>query len=369
MLHLLFTELKQHYAGFNAFSYLSSRAILALLTAILFSMAVYPPFIKLLRALKLGQPIRELQPINHMEKKGTPTMGGVVIIVSTLFSALLWMDTFNRHLWTLAIITIGYGFIGFLDDYLKITKKTTDGLKSRHKMFGLTLVAALAVGWHMWAASKIPIQPSNMHHNYTSLNFPFLKDFIINLGVFYAPFALLVITGTSNAVNLTDGLDGLAIGPVLTCSIAMMVLCYVTGNAVVSKYLYYHLVSGSGEVIVFLAALIGSSIGFLWYNTWPAQVFMGDSGSLPLGGILGTVAIISGHEILLVIMGGVFVVEALSVIIQVTSFKTRGKRIFKMAPIHHHYEKLGWPEQKITIRAWIISFMLALFSILTLKLR
>ena len=369
MLHLLFAKLTQFYPGFNALSYLSSRAILALLTAILFSMVVYPPFIQWLRSLKLGQPIRDLQPINHKEKKGTPTMGGVVIIVSTLASALLWMEISNRHLWTLLIISVGFGAIGFLDDYLKITKKSTDGLKSRYKMIGLTIFACAAVGWHLWAAAQIAHPLGSSHHNQLSLNFPFLKEYALNLGYLYFPFALLVITGASNAVNLTDGLDGLAIGPVITCSIALLVLCYVTGNAVVSKYLYYHLVTGSGEVTVFLAGLIGASIGFLWFNTWPAQVFMGDSGSLPLGGILGAVAVISGHEFLLVIMGGVFVVEALSVIIQVGSFKMRGKRVFKMAPIHHHYEKLGLPEQKITIRAWIISFMLALFSILTLKLR
>jgi phospho-N-acetylmuramoyl-pentapeptide-transferase len=371
MLNYFFSVLTQKFAGFNVFSYLSSRAILALLTAIFFSMFVYPPFIRWLRALKLGQPIRELGPANHMEKKGTPTMGGLIIIVSTLVSALLWMDLGNRHLWTLTIITAGYGFVGFMDDYLKITKKSSDGLKSRHKMIGLTVFAAIALAWHHTSAQWHLNASSALAASYhpTAITFPFFKDLVLELGMLYFPFALLVITGSSNAVNLTDGLDGLAIGPVITCSIALLVLCYVTGNAIVSKYLYYHTVPGSGEISVFLAGLIGASIGFLWFNTWPAQVFMGDSGSLPLGGILGTVAVLSGHEILLVIMGGVFVVEALSVIIQVGSFKLRGKRVFKMAPIHHHYEKLGWPEQKITIRAWIISFMLALFSILTLKLR
>ena len=203
----------------------------------------------------------------------------------------------------------------------------------------------------------------------TSVNLPFLKSMVIELGILYAPFAVLVMVGSSNAVNLTDGLDGLAIGPVITCALTLLILSYVTGNVIIAKYLYYHYIPGTGEISVFLSALIGASIGFLWYNTFPAQIFMGDSGALSLGGILGTVAVITGHEVLLVVMGGIFVAEAFSVIIQVTSFKTRGKRVFKMAPLHHHYQKKGWPEQKITVRIWIISFILSLLSILTLKLR
>jgi phospho-N-acetylmuramoyl-pentapeptide-transferase len=369
MLFALFQHLTLSHPAFNALTYLSSRAILGLLTAILMSMFLYPPLIKWLRALKLGQPIRELGPASHFEKKGTPTMGGVVIIFSTVASALLWMDITNRHLWTLAIVAIGFGFVGFLDDFLKISKKNPQGLPSRYKMLGLVFFGASAIAWHLWAAHTFLHNSPNSSYNHLGVAIPFVKDFVLDLGVFYAPFALLVVTGSSNAVNLTDGLDGLAIGPVITCSIALLVLSYVTGNVVVAKYLYYHTVPGSGEITVFLAALIGASMGFLWYNTWPAQVFMGDSGALPLGGILGAVAMITGHEILLVIMGGVFVVEALSVIIQVGSFKMRQKRVFRMAPLHHHFEKGGWPEQKITVRAWIISFMLALFSILTLKLR
>lgn len=367
MLYSLFQKLTAFESGFNAFSYLSSRAILGLLTAIGISMILYPPLIRWLRALKLGQPIRELGPASHMEKKGTPTMGGVVIIFSTVASALLWMDLANRHLWTLIIVSLGFGLVGFFDDYLKISKKNPQGLASRWKMLGLLGFGILAIAWHMWSSKNLA--PAATAQGVTQLTIPFMKDWILNLSYLYAPFALLVITGASNAVNLTDGLDGLAIGPVITCSIALLVLSYVTGNVVVAKYLLYHTVHGSGEITVFLAGLIGASIGFLWYNTWPAQVFMGDSGALPLGGILGTVAVITGHEILLVIMGGVFVVEALSVIIQVGSFKIRQKRVFRMAPLHHHYEKAGWPEQKITVRAWIISFMLALLSILTLKLR
>jgi len=369
MLYALFVHLSKFQTGFNAFTYLSSRAILAMLTAILLSLVLYPPLITRLRALKLGQPIRELQPASHMEKKGTPTMGGVVILFATLASGLLWMDLTNRHLWTLVIVSVGYGIVGFFDDFLKISKKNPQGLASRWKMLGLLGFGSLAVAWHLWTSTYSSSGSQQSSHQHLALALPFVKDYVLNLSWFYAPFALLVISGTSNAVNLTDGLDGLAIGPVITCSIALLALCYVTGNVVVAKYLYYHTVQGSGEISVFLAGLIGASLGFLWYNTWPAQVFMGDSGALPLGGILGTVAMITGHEILLVIMGGVFVVEALSVIIQVGSFKIRQKRVFRMAPLHHHYEKGGWPEQKITIRAWILSFMLALLSVLTLKLR
>ncbi|NBW82166.1 phospho-N-acetylmuramoyl-pentapeptide-transferase [bacterium] len=352
----------------NALTYLSSRAILALITSILISLSLYPPFITRLRALKLGQPIRELGPATHQEKKGTPTMGGVVILFATLSSALLWTELKNHHLWTLTIVSVSFGLVGFLDDYLKISKKNPKGLASRYKYIGLSVGACIALAWHFQQTGVVDLS-SSTKSSLSVIYLPFLKEVSINLGWLYLPFAYFVLVGSSNAVNLTDGLDGLVIGPVITCSIALLVLSYVTGNVVVAKYLYYHTVAGSGEITVFLAALIGSSIGFLWYNTWPAQVFMGDSGALPLGGILGAVAMITGHEILLVIMGGVFVVEALSVIIQVGSFKMRQKRVFRMAPIHHHFEKGGWPEQKITVRAWIISLVLALVSILTLKLR
>jgi phospho-N-acetylmuramoyl-pentapeptide-transferase len=323
-------------------------------------MLVYPPFIKWLRALKLGQPIRELGPSSHFEKKGTPTMGGVVILLSTLLSAFLWLDISSKHFVTLLIVSLGYGLTGFLDDYLKISKKNSSGLSSKLKMLGLILFGTIAMSWHIY---------SNHQYKLGSVYVPFMKDFFLDLGILYAPFAVLVMVGSSNAVNLTDGLDGLVIGPIITCSLALAILSYVTGNVVVAKYLYYHTIPGSGEITVFLSGLIGASIGFLWYNTWPAQVFMGDSGALPLGGILGAIAVITGHEILLIIMGGVFVVEALSVIIQVGSYKMRQKRVFRMAPLHHHFEKGGYPEQKITIRAWIISFILALMSILTIKLR
>lgn len=370
MLLLLIQKLSQIEPKLNALTYLSSRAILALIFSILISLALYPPLIRRLRALKLGQPIRELGPETHFEKKGTPTMGGVVIIFATLLSSFCWMDINNHHLWTLTLVTLTFGLVGFADDYLKISKKNPKGLASRYKYLGLSVGACIALAWHMQQPNFMQtLSGGAQHASLTTVYIPFLKDTSINLGWLYLPFAYFVLVGSSNAVNLTDGLDGLVIGPVITCAVALLVLSYVTGNVVVAKYLYYHTVPGSGEITVFLASLIGSSVGFLWYNAWPAQVFMGDSGALPLGGILGAVAMITGHEILLIIMGGVFVVEALSVIIQVGSFKIRQKRVFRMAPLHHHFEKGGWPEQKITVRAWIISFMLALLSILTLKLR
>ena len=363
MFYWLIQKFIKYNTGFNAFTYLSSRAILAMMSAIILSMILYPPIIKWLRSIKLGQPIRELGPSTHFEKKGTPTMGGIIIIFSTLVSCLLWIDFNNVFIWSLVFIMLSFASVGFIDDYLKISKKNSSGLSSKMKMLSLIFFSSFAIWFHFSNLGQLS------HASTTILYLPFFKDLAIDLGFFYFPFVVFVLVGSSNAVNLTDGLDGLVIGPVITCSIALLILSYVTGNSVLAKYLYYHTIPGSGEITVFLAALIGSSIGFLWFNTWPAEVFMGDSGALPLGGILGMVSVQTGHEILLSIMGAVFVAEALSVIIQVYYFKKTGKRVFLMAPIHHHYEKSGWPEQKITIRMWIISLMLALLSILTLKLR
>ncbi|MES2615215.1 MAG: phospho-N-acetylmuramoyl-pentapeptide-transferase [Bdellovibrionota bacterium] len=371
MIYLFITKLialDPRFSGLHAFTYLSSRAILAIITSIVISMFLYPKTIRLLRSLKAGQPIRELGLEEQMQKKGTPTMGGIVIIFATMVSVLLWMDVTNRHFFTLSVVTLGFGLIGFLDDYLKISKKNTNGLSSKKKMLGLLIFGFIAICWHLWSTNHL-VPLTQFSITPTSVNVPFFKNLVIELGLLYAPFAILVMVGSSNAVNLTDGLDGLAIGPVITCALTLLILSYVTGNIVLAKYLYYHYIPGAGEISVFLSALIGASIGFLWYNTFPAQIFMGDSGALALGGILGTVAVITGHEVLLVVMGGIFVAEAVSVIIQVASFKTRGKRVFKMAPLHHHYQKKGWPEQKITVRIWIISFILSLLSILTLKLR
>ncbi len=371
MLYYLLSQLasnNHYFSSLRAFTYLTSRSILALITSVVISFAIYPKAILILRSLKAGQPIRELGFEEQMKKVGTPTMGGVIILFATMISALLWIDLNNRHFITLSIVAIGFGFVGFLDDYLKIFQKNTKGLSSTKKMVGLLFFGLAAILWHLWSFKNLINQPG-LTYSTTVLNFPFFKNLFIDLGYFYAPFAIIVMVGSSNAVNLTDGLDGLAIVPVITCALTLLILTYITGNAVFAKYLLYHYIPGTGEISIFLAALIGSSIGFLWYNTYPAQIFMGDSGALALGGILGSVAVITGHEILLVVMGGVFVAEALSVIIQVISYKTTGKRVFKMAPLHHHYQKLGWPEQKITIRIWIISFILSLVSILTLKLR
>lgn len=368
MILVLIQSLSTYYPELNALTYLSSRMIMSLLTSIVISMVLYPPVIRWLRAVKLGQPIRELGPTSHFEKKGTPTMGGLIILLSLLLSALLWSDLTNPHLWTLVSVAVSFGAVGFTDDFMKITKRSSDGIPGRVKMGALVLASFAIMIWHARVQQSYPAGRDVL--GFGTVAIPFLKESTIQLsGWLYLPFAVLVLVGSSNAVNLTDGLDGLVIGPVLTCCAAFVILSYVTGNTIMAKYLYYHTVPGSGELTVFLTAAIGSSIGFLWYNTWPAQVFMGDSGSLPLGGILGALAIITGHEILLVLMGGVFVVEAISVILQVGYFKATKKRIFRMAPIHHHYEKKGWPEQKITIRAWIISLILALLSILTLKLR
>lgn len=371
MLYNLFTNLiasSPKFSELRALTYLSSRDILALLTSIVISMILYPRVILFLRSLEAGQPIRELGLQDQIQKKGTPTMGGAVIIFSTLLSAFLWMDLSNPYLYMLTIVGLGFGFIGFMDDYLKISKKNTKGLSGKKKLFGLLMVSFVAILWMIFSSSSTFTWDALVRFP-SVIHVPFFKHLVLDIGVFYIPFVLFVIVGSANAVNLTDGLDGLAIGPVITCAVTLLILSYVTGNTVVAKYLYYHAVPGTGEITVFLSALIGASIGFLWYNTFPAQIFMGDSGSLALGGILATVAVITGHEILLAIMGGVFVAETLSVIIQVISFKLTGKRVFRMSPLHHHYQKKGWPEQKITIRIWIISFMLALFSILTLKLR
>lgn len=367
MIYYLIDGLALKYPDLNALTYLSSRIILALLTSIFLSMFIYPRFIGLLKNFNVKQPLRKLGLQKEEEKNSTPTMGGSVIVFTTLISAFLWMDFINPHFVTVLIVTLGFWGVGFLDDFLKISKKNPDGLSGRLKLLLLTFFAIIAVIWHAWSQSEF--YPMHSQKFLYSITIPFLKGISFYIGYVYLFFAVLVIVGSSNAVNLTDGLDGLAIGPVITCCLALLILSYVTGNAVVAKYLYYYTVPGSGELCIFLSALIGASVGFLWFNTFPAQIFMGDSGSLALGGILGTVSIITHHEILLIILGGIFVIETLSVIIQVISFKMTGHRVFRMAPLHHHYQKKGWVEQKIVVRVWIISFMLALVSILTLKLR
>lgn len=329
----------------------------ALLTALLISLIFSPWFIRKLKDKQIGQQVRNDGPKTHFSKAGTPTMGGGLILIATLLPALLWMDWNNPLLWQVFAVTASFGLIGFRDDYLKVSKKNTKGLSSKQKLLGQFIIAGIVCTIHYLITKN------------GSLHFPFFKGLSIDLGWLYVPFSMLVIVGASNAVNLTDGLDGLAIGPVMTTASCFAILSYVTGHFVIAEYLQIPFVSGTSELAIFCTCLVGAGLGFLWYNTYPAQVFMGDVGSLPLGGALGAVAVFTRNEILLVIVGGIFVVEALSVITQVASYKLTGKRIFKMAPIHHHFELKGWPEPKVIVRFWIISIILAIVGLMSLKLR
>jgi phospho-N-acetylmuramoyl-pentapeptide-transferase len=318
---------------------------------------VGPPLIRWLERMRVGQPIRDIGP-DHKSKEGTPTMGGLLILLSLLVSVLLWSNLDNRFVWIVIGITSGYGLLGFIDDYRKVKEGHSGGISARAKLFWQTL---MAIG----VALAIYTDPDFDAH----LAVPFFKNFTPYLGIFYVPFAAFVIVATSNSVNLTDGLDGLAIGPVLVAAGTFLILSYAAGHAGIAEYLAIKYVPGSGHLAIFCGALIGGGLGFLWFNASPAQLFMGDVGSLALGGALGTMAVLIRQEFLLPIVGGIFVVEALSVMIQVASFKMTGKRVFLMAPIHHHYEKLGWPEQKIVVRFWIVSAILGLVALSTLKLR
>jgi phospho-N-acetylmuramoyl-pentapeptide-transferase len=318
---------------------------------------VGPPLIRWLERMRVGQPIRDIGP-DHQSKEGTPTMGGLLILLSLLVSVLLWSNLDNRFVWIVIGITSGYGLLGFIDDYRKVKEGHSAGISARAKLFWQTL---MAIG----VALAIYTDPDFDAH----LAVPFFKNFTPYLGVFYVPFAAFVIVATSNSVNLTDGLDGLAIGPVLVAGGTFLILSYAAGHAGIADYLAIKYVPGSGHLAIFCGALIGGGLGFLWFNASPAQLFMGDVGSLALGGALGTMAVLIRQEFLLPIVGGIFVVEALSVMIQVASFKMTGKRVFLMAPIHHHYEQLGWPEQKIVVRFWIVSAILGLVALSTLKLR
>jgi phospho-N-acetylmuramoyl-pentapeptide-transferase len=356
--HLLY-PLHTSYSAFNVFRYISFRTIYASLTAFLICFFLGPWFIRKLTEMQIGQYIREDGPQTHHKKAGTPTMGGTLIIFSIVVSTLLWANLTNGYIWILLIVTVGYGIIGFLDDYLMLVKKRSKGLTARQKFWLQMLVGfGVSVLIYYWLDLN------------TQVTVPFFKKFSPDLGLGYIFFATLVIVGTSNAVNLTDGLDGLATGPVIVTSLTYMIFAYVTGHAVIAKYLKIAYVPQSGEITVFCGILVGAGLGFLWYNAYPAQVFMGDVGSLSLGGAIGTIAVITKQEIMLVLVGGIFVIEALSVIFQVGFFKlTNGKRIFKMAPLHHHFELNGWPESKVIVRFWIIAIALSLLSISTLKLR
>ncbi|GAM09515.1 phospho-N-acetylmuramoyl-pentapeptide-transferase [Geobacter sp. OR-1] len=358
MLYHLFYPLAGSIKLFNVFKYLTFRSIYAMITALLLCFIIGPWVIRKLEALQARQVIRTDGPESHLKKQGTPTMGGVLILTAIVVPTLLWADLTNVYIWLTLFIVVGYGAIGFVDDYKKVVEKNPKGLSPRQKMF-----------WQILLASVVGIILFTMPGFSEELFFPFFKRIHPDLWIFYIPFATLVIVGASNAVNLTDGLDGLAIGPVAINAATYLLFCYIAGNARLSAYLQIPYVPGTGELAVLCGAMVGAGLGFLWYNSYPAEVFMGDVGSLSLGGALGTLAVLTKQEMLLVIVGGVFVIEALSVIFQVGSYKYRGKRIFRMAPIHHHFELKGVAEPKIIVRFWIITIILALVAISTLKLR
>lgn len=361
MLYNLLYPLSEHVSALNLFRYITFRSGAAALTAMLISFAIGPWLIATLRRWKeQGQPIRSDGPESHFSKKGTPTMGGLMMLLSLTVSTVLWADITNPYIWVALGVTLMYGFFGFLDDYLKVSKRNTNGLPGRYKILGQFLVAGIATLAIQYCA---PLE--HRHH----LAIPFMKDVLIDLGLLYLPFVMLVIVGASNAVNLTDGLDGLAIGAIIMVAFCFALISYLVGNMVFSNYLQILPVPRAGEIAVLCAAMVGAGIGFLWFNAPPAQVFMGDTGSLAFGGALGVIAVITKHELVLAIAGGLFVIEAASVILQVASFKLRGKRIFKMAPIHHHFEKVGWKETTVVIRFWIISGIFVLMALSTLKIR
>jgi phospho-N-acetylmuramoyl-pentapeptide-transferase len=360
MLYLL-ADFSDGGGALNLLRYLTVRAGGAFFTALIFGFIFGRPLINLLRVKQgKGQPIRDDGPASHFAKAGTPTMGGLLILSALIISTLLWADPSNPYVWIVLTVTVAFGLIGFADDYAKVTKQNTKGVSGKLR-FGLgLLIAALAT-----AAASLA-HPESLQ---LQLAVPLFKDVLLNLWWFFIPFGMVVIVGAANAVNLTDGLDGLAIMPVMIAATTFGVIAYIVGNANFTEYLGVHFVPGTGELLVFAAALVGGGLGFLWYNAPPAAVFMGDTGSLALGGALGAIAVCTKHEIVLAIVGGLFVVEALSVIIQVAYFKRTGKRVFLMAPIHHHFEKKGWAEPQIVIRFWIISLILALIGLATLKVR
>lgn len=361
MLLWIFQHLASDVRTFNVFNYITLRAVLATLTSLTISFMVGPYVIRKLTAMKIGQSVRDDGPQTHLVKAGTPTMGGVLILVSIAFSTLLWGDLSNRYVWVVLITTLGFGVVGWVDDYRKVVHRNPKGLSAKTKYFWQSvfgLGAALFIAY----STQLPAQ--------TELIVPFFKHIAIPLGtVGFVVLTYFVIVGSSNAVNLTDGLDGLAIMPTVMVAAALAVFAYVAGNAVFSKYLGLPHIPGAGELVVFCAAIAGAGLAFLWFNAYPAEVFMGDVGALALGAALGVVAVIARQEIVLFIMGGVFVMETLSVVIQVASFKLTGKRVFRMAPLHHHYELKGWKETQVVVRFWIITMMLVLIGLSTLKIR
>ncbi|MGQ4809092.1 Phospho-N-acetylmuramoyl-pentapeptide-transferase [Candidatus Entotheonellaceae bacterium PAL068K] len=361
MFYHLFYPLHQTLSAFNVFRYLTFRTAYAALTALLISLFVGPSVIRWLERRQVGQVIRQDGPTSHFNKAGTPTMGGILILTAMLIATLLWADLMVSYVWLAVGATLAFGAIGFWDDYLKTARRSYTGLQAKYK-FAAEVVAAALI-------TNILVVLADADGNATRLSMPFFKRLVPDLGMLYIPFAMSVIVGTSNGVNITDGLDGLAIGPFIIAIFAYAGLAYVAGNIRLAEYLNIFYIRGAGELAVFCGALLGASLGFLWFNSYPAQVFMGDVGALALGGALGTVAVIAKHELLLLLIGGLFVIETLSVIVQVASFKLTGKRVFRMAPLHHHFEQQGWSEPKIIVRFWIIAIILTLLSLSTLKLR
>lgn len=359
---MLYNLLAEHNSLFNILRYISFRSGGAVFTSLFLTLYIGPKIISWLKAKQAeGQPIRLDGPESHLlTKKGTPTMGGLMILISISFSTLLWSDLKNPYIWIVLFVLISFGMVGFFDDYLKLTKRNSKGLSSRKKILGQAIFSLITV-----LLIQAVTSPALASH----ISVPFFKEVLINAGIFYIPFVMLVMIGASNAVNMTDGLDGLAIVPIMIATGCFVLISYLIGRPDFSSYLQLNFVAGASELAVFCSALVGASLGFLWFNAQPAEVFMGDTGSLSLGGALGAVSVITKHEFVLAIIGGLFVVEAMSVIIQVVSYKTRKKRVFKMAPIHHHFEKSGWPESKVVVRFWIIACIFALMGLATLKIR
>ena len=361
MLLYLSEYLTQYYSGFNVFGYLTMRAILGALTALVISFLVGPVMIRRLSIRHIGQPVRSDGPQSHLPKAGTPTMGGALILVAMAVATLLWGNLSNRLVWLVLLVTLAFGVIGFVDDYLKLSKGNSAGLSAWNKFFWQSVVGLIAAVYLYLRAPNPDVS--------SALLIPYFKDLLIPLGVFYVLFAYVVIVGFSNAVNITDGLDGLAIMPTVLVATALGIFAYAAGNVNFSEYLGIPYINGVGEMLVFCAALSGAGLGFLWFNTYPAQVFMGDVGALALGAALGSVAVVVKQELVLAIMGGVFVMETVSVIMQVASYKMTGRRIFRMAPLHHHFELKGWAEPKVIVRFWIITVILVLVGLASLKIR
>jgi phospho-N-acetylmuramoyl-pentapeptide-transferase len=355
--HFLYS-LAEQISAFNIFRYITFRTFVAFVSTFVICLLIGPAFIRSLIAKQIGQSIRDDGPQSHKKKAGTPTMGGGLILLASVLPILFWVDLFNSLVWATLVIMWGFGVIGYIDDYLKVSKKNSKGLSGKIRLLGEFLIAGLVVFWLI-----------HWHGFSTELHVPFFKNLNMDLGYFYVLFASFVIVGTANAVNMTDGLDGLAIVPFTVSAGTLGLFAYVAGHSTISTYLQIPYISGAGELAPFAAVMVAAGLGFLWYNSYPAQVFMGDVGSLSLGGFLGALAVLTKNEIIMILLGGVFVVEALSVIGQVASFKMTGKRIFRMAPIHHHFELQGLTETKIIVRFWIISILLAILSLSTLKLR